>query len=218
MMYCVYCHTNKLNGKKYIGITCQAVERRWRNGFGYKNGPLYRAIQKYGWDGFEHEILHTGLTEEQAKLKEVELITQHRTRNKHYGYNATDGGDGTSGYKRSDAERAAMSASRKGRHAGTKNPMYGRTGERAPHYGISVSDEAKAIIADGVARSWHDGRHDSVKKRVIGINQQNGLVIEFDSAADASRALGITDSHISRVCRGKRKTAGGYSWRYVNAC
>ena len=212
-MYCVYCHTNKLNGKKYIGITCQAVERRWRNGLGYKKGPFYRAIQKYGWDGFEHEILYTGLTEEQAKLKEVELITQYRTRNKHHGYNATDGGDGTSGYKRSDAEREAMSASRKGRHAGSRNPMYGRTGERAPHYGTPISGETKALISEKLIEAHRQGRYSSQYRAVLAVKGDNK--IKFDSIAEAAAAIGVPATHITRVCKGKRKTAGGYEWQYA---
>ena len=35
-LYCVYMHTNKLNNKKYIGITCRSVEVRWNSGKGYK--------------------------------------------------------------------------------------------------------------------------------------------------------------------------------------
>ena len=46
----VYIHTNKINNKKYIGITCQNPSKRWRNGNGYKNGYFAKAIKKYGWD------------------------------------------------------------------------------------------------------------------------------------------------------------------------
>ena len=45
----------------------------------------------------------------------------------------------------------------------------------------------------------------------------------YGSALEAAKALGkITStskgatSHISDVCRGKRKTAYGYIWRFVN--
>lgn len=34
--YTVYIHTNKINNKCYIGITCKKLEERWRtNGSGY---------------------------------------------------------------------------------------------------------------------------------------------------------------------------------------
>ena len=48
--FTVYMHTNRLNNKKYIGITCQDPKKRWRNGKGYKNGYFASAINKYGWD------------------------------------------------------------------------------------------------------------------------------------------------------------------------
>ena len=63
--YKVYIHRNKINGKVYIGITKQKPENRWRNGKGYKqNIKFYRAIEKYGWNNFEHIVLVDNLTAE----------------------------------------------------------------------------------------------------------------------------------------------------------
>ena len=55
--YCVYVHTNKFNGKKYVGQTCQKPEVRFgKNGSGYVGSRVfYNAILKYGWDNFYHE-------------------------------------------------------------------------------------------------------------------------------------------------------------------
>lgn len=39
----------------------------------------------------------------------------------------------------------------------------------------------------------------------------------FESTCEASRELGISQSNISLVCRGKRETAGGYHWEYVDS-
>ena len=67
--YCVYVHTNKANGKMYVGITSMLPEKRWANGHGYRSNVLfYRAIQKYGWESFEHSVLFDGLTREEALM------------------------------------------------------------------------------------------------------------------------------------------------------
>ena len=103
----VYKHTNKINGKSYIGITSRKPEDRWgTNGYKYQSQKskylcFSKAIQKYGWDNFTHEILFTGLTKEDACKKEKELISFYNSKAP-FGYNLTDGGEGTSGYEVSE--------------------------------------------------------------------------------------------------------------------
>ena len=50
--------------------------------------------------------------------------------------------------------------------------------------------------------------------RFVVINLDTGDV--YQTPKDASRAIGIHNDYISRVCKGKSKTAGGYRWRYLN--
>lgn len=91
--FTLYCHTNKLNGKKYIGVTSQKLNRRFRDGKGYGNCTHFkRAIDKYGWDSFETEILFEGLTHEEAELLEVKLIDEYCTLSPN-GYNLESGGN-----------------------------------------------------------------------------------------------------------------------------
>lgn len=108
--YCVYCHTSP-SGKKYIGVTCQKPEYRWiSDGSGYKEQPvMWRAIQKYGFENFEHEILMDGLTEEEAIAQEIALIAEYRTKERELGYNQTNGGNGVRGYTLTEAQRAKLS-------------------------------------------------------------------------------------------------------------
>lgn len=104
-IYCVYKHTNKFNGKVYIGITSQQPEKRWKNGYGYEgNEYFYRAIQKYGWhDGFNHEIIVSGVTKVVACAIEIELIKAYDSTNPDRGYNFSSGGDcGNAGCNHSD--------------------------------------------------------------------------------------------------------------------
>ena len=78
--FIVYLHENKINNKKYVGITSQTLTKRSKNGAGYKNcSYFYNAIQKYGWNNFNHSVLFTGLTREQACIKEKELINLYKT-------------------------------------------------------------------------------------------------------------------------------------------
>lgn len=94
----MYCHENLSNQKKYIGITCQKLNERWRSGKGYKNCPyFFRAIEKYGWDGFSHTVLYENLSGDEARQKEVELIKKYNTQDERYGYNLTPGGQGYCG-------------------------------------------------------------------------------------------------------------------------
>ena len=91
--YCVYKHTSP-SRKVYIGITLQEAKRRWQDGKGYKKSPhFYSAIEKYGWDNFEHEILISGLTKEEAEKEEKRLISFYNSADKDFGYNMTFGGE-----------------------------------------------------------------------------------------------------------------------------
>ena len=95
----VYVHTNKINGKRYVGVTSKAKpEHRWNSGRGYKeNSHFYSAVEKYGWNQFEHTILFDNLTEEEAKDTEKRLIAEWNTQDPSHGYNMTSGGDGAPG-------------------------------------------------------------------------------------------------------------------------
>ena len=111
--YCVYKHTNKFNGKVYIGITSQSPKKRWQNGLGYTgNEYFYRAILKYGWDdGFSHEIIVDRLSKDQACAIEIELIKAYDSTNPDKGYNFSTGGDcGNGGCSLSEEWRRQMSA------------------------------------------------------------------------------------------------------------
>lgn len=119
--YIVYMHVFP-NNKKYIGITSKVPNARWEGGSGYnkiKQPVMYNAIQKYGWDNIQHIILFENLSYKEACQKEVELIKLYKTNcrkyGNDYGYNMTDGGDGTTGHVVSDESKQKMSKIKQGR-------------------------------------------------------------------------------------------------------
>ena len=69
----VYLHTNLINGKMYVGITGIKPSDRWAKGYRHST-KFYHALQKYGWNNFEHTILVDQLTREEACEIEINLI------------------------------------------------------------------------------------------------------------------------------------------------
>jgi len=57
-----------------------------------------------------------------------------------------------------------------------------------------------------------------IKDSIKGVNQYNleGVFIcNWKSARQIERILGIPNSNISSVCKGKRISAHGYTWRFI---
>lgn len=157
--YKLYVHISP-SDKRYYGITKMEVKNRWHKGSGYKgNQYFYRAIEKYGWNNFMHEVLFDNLTKEEACLLEQMYIALYDTANPRKGYNITLGGEGTVGrtYKMPEETKRKISEAQMGEknhrygkgylQIGENNPMYGRTGVNNPNYGKHLSEETKRKIS-----------------------------------------------------------------------
>lgn len=134
--YKVYCLTNKINNKKYIGITKQDVLKRWKSGKGYKKPTrIGSAIAKYSWNNFDKKVLFENLTSEEASQKEIELIKELDTINK--GYNVQSGGFNSNNGIVSEETKRRLSISHKGQHSSPNTEF--KKGERSQaHYKIIV--------------------------------------------------------------------------------
>jgi len=89
-------------------------------------------------------------------------------------------------------------------------------------------DDSKAYTLDNLRLvTWGEHKNKTYKdiregrlitdrphKITIGVCKKTGDIIKFHSLMEASRQLGISNSHISENCLGKRKSAGGYIWSY----
>lgn len=241
--YCVYMHRNKINGKKYIGITCQKPNRRWQNGNGYKTKYFFNAIQKYGWGNFEHIILQNNLSFEDAKQLEVKYIAEFHTciyDDECYGYNATFGGDGCKGYKHSEETKLkfrnrvmseetklkiskAVSKANKGRVVSeeTKKKISekttGRIASKETREKISNIQKGRRLTDEwkqNISKQHLENLRYNCKRIVQKDRFTNMTVQIYPSISEARRKTGITN--ISACARGIQKTAGGYIWGYAD--
>jgi len=263
--------------KYYVGMTCKVdPNKRWENGFGYRgNKHFFRAIEKYGWNNIRHEIVATGLTHNDACNMEVELIKKYDSKNPRYGYNKTDGGDGTKGVKVSDKTRKKRSENSKGE----KNHYYGKKHSEEVrekmslnHYDCFGGNNPRAKTIHQFDLNWNyitsypssrdaarelgctDGMgsaaihhrtyfgsfwaHDDniiidelgyikiknkynlpkskIRKEVFQFSKDGEFISKYVSVFEANKITGVGKSGISGVARKKKKTSGGYIWRYID--
>lgn len=158
MRYELYQVTNKINGKMYIGQTCQGYKRRWylHCWRAAKGGEqrFHKAIFQLGKDAFEVKLLMIGPSLEWINEMERRAIKLYDTFNN--GYNDTKGGDGTVGIKsrlgkkHTPETRAKLSASCMGRVSplkGVKMSEETKLKLRAANLGKKLSDETKKKIS-----------------------------------------------------------------------
>lgn len=92
----VYCITNKINGKQYVGMTSRTMKERWNSHCSSaRNGSPFRfhsAIRKYGEDAFDVKVLFENLTVDDCRSIEHQTIAEYDTIKS--GYNAKPGGCG----------------------------------------------------------------------------------------------------------------------------
>lgn len=241
--YTVYIHTNKMNGMKYVGITSQKPETRWLSGYGYYKQPhFFRAIKKYGWDGFTHEIIASGLSFEEAGKLEAELIQKYDTRNNKKGYNKSSGGEaGAAGVEKSETQRKCASNVMR---TLWKNPEFKEANRRrllemnkredirekraAANHARGMTEETRRKISEN-RRGIKTGPFTEEHKARIKANHAGGaekvpvICVEtgmrYESINDAVRETGATKRGISACCRKlpHYNTAGGFHWQYVEA-
>jgi group I intron endonuclease len=92
----IYCAINKINGKKYVGQSTLTLDERRKSHLHdckYKDYVFGRAINKYGIDAFEWEILYTCSSIDEMIEKEKQFIALYDLYNSGKGYNASPGGE-----------------------------------------------------------------------------------------------------------------------------
>lgn len=191
--YVVYVHRNKVNGKRYVGITNNTSKRWYGKGKKYENCPhFWAAIQKYGWDGFTHEIILSGLTLDEANVAERYYIAKFKTCDKSNGYNIQPGGD--------------FVPSMKGKHHSDET----RQKMRKSALGRVISEEQRQNHSKWMSENMV-GKRNSRSRAVRCLN--TGEV--FESQRIAAQEKGVLQSKIWKCCNGKASHTHGLKWEYV---
>lgn len=202
----IYCITNQINGKRYVGKTTNSVQERFQEHCRdsrkerCNKRPLYDAMNKYGIENFIVEELEQ--VEDETKLEEREIywIQELQTYGKN-GYNATKGGDGKILYDYKEVIELY-------------NLGY-TTSQVANKIGCDPSTVRKVLRANNIR--LREGFH-----RIMQFDLAGNYIQTFESAKQAKLWLqerGVTNNKtagtlINECCRGKRSKMYGYIWKY----
>ena len=214
-MAIIYKITNSVNGKVYIGVTENYQTRK--NGHirdaALKQTPLYKAMRKYGIDSFIFEILHDNVD----RLLEIDAIAKYQANNPKYGYNLTEGGEGTIGYKHTDEtkeifrqlklgkshspeHRRKISEGNRGRIVSdiTRKKIGEKLAGNQHFMGKTFSDETKQLLSIQKAKEWS---FKNPEGEILTITNMRAFCIEN----------GLATSAMSRVLSGKQSHHKGYT-------
>lgn len=149
----VYCYTNKVNGKKYVGITsARLLCIRAGHGAHYKGSRyFYYAIQKYGWESFVPEILANNLSKSDAERLERHFISTLKTQNHDYGYNIDSGGRVPSEVSPEGRESLVRAASGTNNKKARPVVVFDLTGKKIAEFPCIVFAEKHF----GIKVNWH---------------------------------------------------------------
>lgn len=228
----LYMHRNKINSKVYIGITGQSLERRWQNGLGYQGCPyFYKAIQKYGWDGFDHIVLMENLSELEAKNHEVEFISKYQSMNPLYGYNVSPGG--SLGLQNIDRDKFGLIKMRIPVYCVELKQPFESLSQASKITGINrriIRNACEGIYEEPFQYHWNylvdmdyiemDFSNadfnlcfnlNSISLPVVCIE----LKTIYPSSGFASNLFDVDRNQIKKCALDNSKTAAGYHWKYL---
>lgn len=204
--YIIYKYTSPSN-KVYIGETKQTKGDRSGGlfGTGYHNCTYFKhAIDKYGIENFDYEVLEDNLTFEEVYEREAYYIKLYDATNPEKGYNITQGGSGRQLY---DYEEV-YNLYQEGKTITEIIQIVGCAD-------VTVQRALNKYKIDGKDRIKRSAGKYHIKK-IAQYDKQHNLIQVFDSIADAERQTNVSHSNIIANCKGRRKTAGGYIWEYFS--
>ena len=199
--YTIYKATNQINGKTYIGQTAGEFKRRKADHVRKANAGLYpycfhNAIRKHGPDAFAWEIICSCSSKNKADAREVEFIKTFNSKVPS-GYNMTDGGEGSVGYRPSEETKKKNSKAQK--------MFIQRTG-RANFLGMKHTAETRAKITaaqTGKKRGPHSNEHNEKIRKAL-----QGRKISEEQKLKISKAL-TGYKHSAESCANNGKAHKG---------
>ena len=213
----VYCLTNLLNDKKYVGQTIHAVEDRVKQHIRVakrmSRNPIHCAIRKYGIDQFGVVILQVCNSRHELNEAEVRWINQLETRK--FGYNLSEGGSGVKG-RGICKQRIGDKNRGKIRSAETRKLI-----SETVH--AAMTDELRSLISESTKRALTPEVRNRIerknyakrRKSIVQLTIDGQCIAVFKSATEAAISTNTNKGNLCSCARGECIQAGGFQWKYI---
>lgn len=213
-----------INKIVYVGQTIRNYKIRWqqhKQQAKERHYALYNALNKYGIDNF-YPILIEECENEKLNEREQYWIKQCHTKIEEDGYNLTDGGDTPSRYMCKPVYQYTLE--------GEYIQSFPSIIEVQYQLGISTGNISRALKSESKESHgflWSDTKyttlpkdcHKSCYRTKISQYDKDGKYIQtFTSLREAALSCGkpTGSSNIQAAAKGKRLTAYGYKWKFVD--
>lgn len=81
--------------------------------------------------------------------------------------------------------------------------------------GKNISENIKSKISESLKKLYQENLFPKYEKPILMLDEiSEEIICEFNSSIQAENILGINHSNIIKCCKGKRKTCGGFKWKY----
>ena len=207
----IYLIENKINNKKYVGLTTRTIDARWKEHLRHSEEAIDIAIDKYGYVNFVCTQLEE-CPDEILDEREQYWIAYYNTYKD--GYNCTEGG-----------RRAGTNIDVDSKYKIIKKlwdeGLYQREIQKRTGYNIATVHNY--LLKYGVSQEEIRARGNEIigksrSRPVVQFSKNGEFIKEWSSATEAANSLNINRKNITANCGGHRKSCEGYIWRYKDEC
>jgi len=200
----IYCITNQLNQKKYVGKSTSSLEKRWNEHCRdarkerCEKRPLYDAINKYGEENFIIELLGEYSELDLSFQENYWIETLNTFKN---GYNATLGGDGKILFDYQLIVNTYLELK-----------SVAKTSEKIGCCSDTTRKVLKLNNINCTTKEVFQLENNQIINSFISIKEAADWIFEQGKSKGSIKSIA---AKICNVCKGSMKTAYKYTWEYI---